>query len=205
MQNSCGEALLHRGGDHIIALPSRSRVAIAGFAVALLIAAAPAAAQISDETLLVAMPQGFIVGSNAARNNMLMQEWVPVGQSVENWTEMVTVQVFKGQNFDPGRFLAGMGQRWLAACPGSKPDVIHSGQANGYPVSMLMLHCALNPQTAKPENTLFRAIKGNDSFYLVQKAFRSNPSDAQVAETAKYLGTVNVCDTRTPEHPCPAL
>jgi hypothetical protein len=163
-------------------------------------------AQPKDENLLVTMPSGFKVGSQASRNGMNMQEWVPQAETVDDWTEMVTVQIFLGrQNLDGPGFLSNIGQQWQATCLGSKPNAIHSGTVNGYPVSMLLLNCPTNPKTGKPETTLFRAIKGADSFYLVQKAFRSNPSQDQIAEAAKFLGTVSVCDTRSGDHPCPSL
>ena len=163
-------------------------------------------AQLTDENLVFSLPQGYKLGYQSSKNNIQMQEFVPQSETVETWTALVTVQIFHGRNsMDPGQFLRGMGEQFLATCPGAKPNTIHSGQANGYKVSMLFLQCPLNPQTGKPENTLFRAIEGNDSFYLVQKAFRFAPSDAQVDEAAKYLGTVNVCDSRLPDRPCPNL
>jgi len=70
---------------------------------------------------------------------------------------------------------------------------------------MLLLRCPLNPASGKPEVTLFRAIKGTDSFYLVQRATRYEPTAEQIGQTAKYLASVNVCDTRAAEHPCPDM
>ena len=163
-----------------------------------------ALAQLKNENLLELMPSGFKVGYQTSHDGMNMQEWVPEGETVENWSEMVTTQIFLGRkNLDTAQFLNAIGQRWLKDCAGSKPDTIHTGNANGYPVSMLLLQCPLNPQTGKPEVTLFRAIKGNDSFYIVQRAVRSVPTKDQLAKMAQFLGSVNVCDTRAPEHPCP--
>jgi hypothetical protein len=165
-----------------------------------------ALAQIKNENLLQAMPSGFKIGYQSSHDGINMQEWVPDGETVENWSEMVTTQIFLGRkNLDPAQFLNGIGMQWLKACAGSAPNAIHTGNANGYTVSMLMLQCPLNPQSGKPETTLFRAIKGNDSFYIVQRSVRAVPSREQMSQMAQYLGTVNVCDTRMPEHPCPDL
>jgi hypothetical protein len=166
----------------------------------------PSWAQLQNENLVEKMPSGFKIGYQKSHDGINMQEWVPDGENVENWSELVTTQIFLGRkNLDTAQFLNAIGQQWLKACPGSTPNAIHTGNANGYPVSMLLLQCPLNPQTGKPETTLFRAIKGNDSFYVVQRAARSTPTKDQIAKMAQFLGSVNVCDARTPEHPCPDL
>jgi hypothetical protein len=163
-------------------------------------------AQLKNENLLEQMPSGFKIGYQTSHDGMNMQEWVPEGETVENWSEMVTTQIFLGRkDLDTAQFLNFIGQKWLKDCTGSTPNAIHTGNANGYPVSMLLLQCPLNPQSGKPETTLFRAIKGSDSFYIVQRSARSIPSKDQIAKMAQFLGTVNVCDTRSPEHPCPGL
>jgi hypothetical protein len=163
-------------------------------------------AQLSNETLLESMPAGFKVGYQVSHNGINMQEWVPEGETVENWSEMITTQVLLGKgNIDPAQFVNSIGQKWLSGCPGSTPDAIHSGTANGYPVSMLLLQCPLNPQSGKPEATLLRAIKGNDSFYVVQRASRHTVAKDQINQMAQFLATVSVCDTRLAEHPCPPL
>jgi hypothetical protein len=94
-------------------------------------------------------------------------------------------------------------QRWDAACPGASGAEVTSGVENGYPVLVWLLDCPKNPGTGKPEITWFKAIAGNDSFYLVQKAFRFEPTKEQVEHWTKYLKTVAVCDTRIPARACP--
>jgi len=168
--------------------------------------ASPTWAQFGDENLRQLLPHGFKVGFETTRGVMTMTEAVPDGETVKDWSEMVTTQVFLGRKgLDPVQFLSGIGHQWLAACPGSVAPAIHTGHANGYVVSMFFLECPINPTTGKPEATLFRAIEGADSFYAIQYAFRSIPTQDQIKAAAHYLGTVNVCDTRTKDHPCMEL
>ena len=49
------------------------------------------------------------------------------------------------------------------------------------------------------------AIRGNDSLYVVQKAFRFDTSKERIEEATRFLRAVLVCDTRTEVHPCPKL
>jgi hypothetical protein len=62
--------------------------------LALVGAATPTQAQLKDENLLVALPQAFKVGFTDSSDGINMQEWVPASETVQNWTEMVTVQIF---------------------------------------------------------------------------------------------------------------
>jgi hypothetical protein len=163
----------------------------------------PAGAQLADENLLQPLPRDFAIGFRTTHGEMVMTEAVPVGETVQAWTRMITTQMFRGRrDMQTAPFLSGIGRQWLAACAGSVAPVIHTGDANGYVVSMMLLTCPLNPATGKPETTLFRAIKGADSFYVVQYAYRSIPTPERIEAAAHYLGGVNVCDTRTAAHPC---
>ena len=157
------------------------------------------------ENLLVAQPAGFKVGYQANKDSTAISEWVPEGQSVDTWTQMLTVQVFRGSKVDPAAFLQQIGKKWTDACPGSTGKGIFTGQTNGYVVSMLVLRCPKNLTTGKPETTAFRVIKGGDALYSVQRAFRSEPSDAELDDVMHYLAKVSVCDSRAPDHPCPSL
>ncbi len=168
--------------------------------------ALPAGAQLQDENLLVSLPQGFKVGTNQSRAGLIMQEWVPAGETVQNWTEMVTVQIFqKRPDIDPAQFLGLMEKQWAGACKGSSATPVSVSKVNGYTAATILLRCPLLAQTGKPETTMFRAIKGNDSFYLVQRAVRSVPDEARLQQVRQYLETVSLCDTRRPAHACPKL
>jgi hypothetical protein len=162
-----------------------------------------AVAQLKNENLMVVLPPGYKIDYRVERNAMVMTEMVPVAETVNDWTEMVTVQVFHGLKAVPEKFEEVLQQRWSAACPGASSAKVTSGVENGYPVLVWMLDCPKNPGTGKPELTWFKAIAGNDSFYLVQKAFKFEPTKEQVAQWMRYLRTVAVCDTRLPERACP--
>jgi hypothetical protein len=43
---------------------------------------------------------------------------------------------------------------------------------------------------------------GRDSFYLVQKAFKFEPSAEQGRIWGGFLDSARVCDTRLPDRPC---
>ena len=157
------------------------------------------------ENLLFSPPKDFKIGFQSNRDNRLMTEWVPTAETVEDWTQMLTVQIYRGAAVDSATFLQGVGKRYMDTCPGTTAKGIFTGQVNGYVVSMLVLKCPKTPATGKPETTAFRVIKGNDALYSVQRAWRAVPSDQDVDDVMHALAKVTVCDTRAPEHPCPSF
>jgi hypothetical protein len=158
-------------------------------------------ASLQGENLLFAPPKNFKIGHHDEHIGSLT-EFVPNGQTVDDWTEMLTVQIFRNlKEVAPAAFLQKIGTQWLTACPETPKDSIRNGQVNGYPVSMLVLKCPKSPSTGKPETTIFRVIKGNDALYSVQHAWRTVPSD----EAQQALSKSTVCDTRDPGHPCPSF
>jgi hypothetical protein len=160
---------------------------------------------IDAENLLFSPPKDFKIGYQATRDKQLITEWVPAAETVEDWTQMLTVQIFRGATVDAATFLQVVGKRYMNDCPGTTAKGIFTGQVNGYVVSMLLLKCPKNPGTGRPETTAFRVIKGKDALYSVQRAWRAVPSDQEVDDVMHALGKVTVCDTRAPEHPCPSF
>jgi hypothetical protein len=157
------------------------------------------------ENLLVTAPAGYKAGFSDRNAKMVMTEFVPAGQSVQNWTEMVTVQVFLGmKRASPAAFRDRMEKLWAGSCAKAAMVPISAATENGYEVVLWRLTCPLNKTTGKPEMTWFKAIAGNDSFYVVQKAFKFEPPSEKVAEWIAYLNKVSVCDTRLPERACPS-
>jgi len=168
-------------------------------------AAVLAQSLIDAENLLFSPPKDFKVGFQSSHDNRMMTEFVPAAETVEDWTQMLTVQIYRVATTDAANFLQGIGKRYMDACAGTTAKGIFTGQVNGYVVSMLVLKCPKNPSTGKPETTAFRVIKGNDALYSVQRAWRSVPSDQDLDDVMHGLAKVTVCDTRSADHPCPSF
>jgi hypothetical protein len=158
---------------------------------------------LSDENLLLAVPDGFKIDFQQRTGDMLISEMVPVAQTVHEWTAMVTVQVFHDLKVTPEQFKARIDKEGPAACAGIESHPVAQGDENGYAYMVWLQSCPLNNATGKPEITWFKAITGNDSFYVVQLAFKAWPSKEQITSWMHYLGSVTVCDSRLPERACP--
>jgi len=164
-----------------------------------------AASSLSNENLISPLPSGFKVGAQSNNGTLSAFEFVPNGETVNSWSQMVTVQIFhnlRDQNADG--LPESMKPKWLAACPGSKVGKIKDGTENGYPFSLWLFTCPSNPSTGRPENMFQKIISGSDSLYSVQYAYRREMNKDIIPPTMQYMQKVIACDTRLPEKPCPA-
>ncbi|MFT3895510.1 MAG: hypothetical protein QM730_28140 [Anaerolineales bacterium] len=159
---------------------------------------------LENENLLTDVPVGFKVGYQAEQGNQSITEMITEGETVEDWSTMVTVQIYLGEtNTTPTQAQDNMTQAWFNACENSETYPIADGDENGYPFVLWELYCPLNPSTQKEEYAFLKAMQGNDSFYLVQVAFRHEPSDDEITQWMQYLKGVQVCDSRIAEQACP--
>ncbi len=186
------------------ALPPRlARILI--FTAILAVANGVQAGALEDENLLQGLPDGFTVGHSTQRAGLTMVEYVPAAESVENWSQMVTTQIFHGNPKSLPDFFGTLQQSWSGACEGAVVTPIRDGEENGYAFALWMFSCPFNAATGKPEMTWMKGIRGNDALYVVQWAFRTEPSEDDVRRSIGYLRGVMVCDTRIERSPCPSL
>ena len=161
-------------------------------------------AALKDENLLTPLPDGFRIGFHEANARQSIAEYVPKDETVDDWSRMVTVQIFYGvKNFDPDAFAGNLGKKWASACPGGGARKITAGVENGYPFSLWMVDCPLNPQTRKPETMWLKAMSGADALYSVQYAYRRAPDKELIGPAMDYLKRISVCDARRADRPCP--
>jgi hypothetical protein len=158
---------------------------------------------LKDENLLVSPPDGYKVGFEQRKDNQQITEMIPSAETVDTWTEMLTIQVFKGgTDMTPEAFEASVTKLWGESCPGAATFRIAHGAENGYAFSLWMLSCDLNKTSGKPEVAWFKAIQGKDALYVAQRASRFLPDRDQTVAWIRHLKEVRVCDTRLPGSPC---
>lgn len=178
---------------------SRLGLFVLGLAFAITAGAEP-----SGENLLLKVPAGYKVSFQEAQGPILTTEMVPEAESSEAWTEMLTSQMYVGlKSVSPAQFEAESRRKWLEACKEGKFAAITSGDENGYPFAVWMLSCPYSKAPGRPEITWFKALRGADNFYAVQKSTRFDLTREQVAQTMQHLKSITLCDNRVPEKACP--
>jgi len=164
------------------------------------------AAPFEGEILLVSFPKGYVIAKQGDQGAMTIAEYIPQGETLTQWSQMVTVQVFHNlKNVDPDKFADGIKSQWLAQCAGSEVHKAKDGQENGYNFSLWLFACPMNIRTGKPENMFAKIISGRDSLYSVQYAYRSELTKEIILTTVTYLASIRACDTRLAERPCPVV
>lgn len=189
------------------------RAVLACLAVTGCAPASPPSAGPPGEQLLVSLPpRDWVVGYTAGDGRQTITEYVPRGQTVEDWSEMLTVQTFRG---DPTPALAFL-ERTKAVADRERPcdvtdfSIMGSRKVNGYDGSRAQMFCTRGKRNGKGEITLFQALRGRDSLYVVQRAKRTRPYTTRAVPWTReeiqawnaHLNSVLVCDLRDPGRPC---
>lgn len=149
----------------------------------------------SVETLAAPMPSGFKVGHQAAQGGQTIEERVPVAETVEAWSQMITVQRFAGlAPVGPHRLLDRLSGLMATACPGATAAPVVDGIEGGHPIATLRVDCPMNAATGKPETMFARAFGGATDIHLVQYAYRSTPTSQQSDTATDYIASVHLRD-----------
>lgn len=166
------------------------------------------------ERLVYALPPGWELAYQARADNHELKEFLPVGHSVDSWTEMLTVSIHYGaKDGDPDALLTETGRQSRVACPSQWRFKVFSGEENGYRTAVQYEQCGLYLESGMGEISLFKMIQGRDSLYMVVHARRlpafrvrvdQPQSTAQFEAWLRHFRAgVFVCDTRIAGS-CPA-
>ena len=150
------------------------------------------------------LPNGFELAFTAEDGDVALQEYVPMGESVEDWSQMLTFRIFRslgGQSAED--FHGRLVQAVISNCDGAEAQVVAQGEEIGTPFHVVFVGCPLSPVTGGEEWFLSKAMAGRDAMYLVQGAWRGAPTPELVQDWSAFLAQVAVCDTRRADAPCP--
>jgi hypothetical protein len=166
------------------------------------------------EMLQVPIPLGWILANRGATPEMILSEYVPAGQTMDRWTDMIAVMTIDrraapslavlAQRLDR-RFRSGAG---CAVAPIVEPPMVRSD--GPYPYAVQAVLCGRAERWDKGEYTVHRVIEGRDAYYDVQRSWRLPPAastDLPVTpemrdEAVGLLKAVGVCDNRLPGRKC---
>jgi hypothetical protein len=166
------------------------------------------------EQLLVSLPApDWQVGFTDRKPGLVMTEYVPKGQTVKDWTRMMTVQIFAGSPLGVNDFIAAVKAQGEAAKACDKLTVSPAGtkKTPHFEGALAVLACSRHKQHGMGELTLIQALRGKDALYVVQRAWRGPAftddnipiEETEFKEWLAFMNKVNLCDGRDPQRPCP--
>jgi len=171
----------------------RSATALLAIPAALLLGESRAAA----EHLASPDLPGFVVGHEATNAEQSIREEVPIGETVQDWTRMVTTQRFGGAaaRLTPTAFLEVITRNLAAACPGARTSRVLTGTRSGHPGAQMRAHCPQLASTGKSEAFIMLVIAGDSDLHVKQVAFRRDLTDEDIEWGETILARVTYCGT----------
>lgn len=154
------------------------------------------------------LPVGFTTVWEDGNKTNYLREAVPAGETVESWTQMVTVTGAKGlsgnPNVTPRSFASAIAGGFEKACPDTYSDKILKEGKNerGYDQFVAVVSCGATPGGSgiSSESALIVVIKGDRDYYTVQWAERGSPSGKAIpVNPQKWKGRlakltpINIC------------
>jgi hypothetical protein len=136
-----------------------------------------------------------------------IREFVPEGEDINTWTQIITVTGAKGlasnPDVTPRKYAEGMAAGFRQACPESfSAGKISDMKISGHVGTIQIVSCGTSPSTGgkTSESALIAVIRGEKDYYTIQWAERSKPSATPLAiETGKWaerlmlLGPIKLC------------
>lgn len=163
-----------------------------------------------SQLVALTYPAGFVPVFQNITPDFYIQESVPAGQSVGQWTQMLTLTGTQGSPLSAAEYLQAVGNRYQQRCPDT-----YRGQAFGkvrlgeYEGHAAFVGCGrTEEQPVRHEMALIIAVKGSADVYTIQWAERGVAMDsAPVVNEPRWrarfeqLMPIRVCDPVEGEQP----
>ena len=148
----------------------------------------------AKEMLMGRPNNNFEIGYENNTDELLMTEFVLVGETVQDWSQMITIQALIGYRPETlESFATRFTKLVIDQCSASDQEIIWNDVQYGYNFLVLAISCHENLETGHPEHMLVKAIQGDDALYIVQKAWKKEPNDGELEDWFKELGSFIVC------------
>lgn len=171
---------------------------------------------IYSQILALSSPKGFIPAFENTSGDRYILEFVPEGETVKKWSQMITISGMKGlakiPNVTPIRIADGIAGGFKRTCPESFGGVIIGAmQISGFEAFGVVVGCGISVPAGEPysESVLLIVVKGENDFYTVQWAERGTPSKTPIkydldkwAGRLKDLSPIKLCPI-VPGEPAP--
>jgi hypothetical protein len=164
------------------------------------------------EQLFVLPPKGWAVGYHDSKGNVDVTEVLPPGQTLKDWTEMLTVQMIGGLGAKSAQdVLKAQLEIVKNACEDIGAGQVSLAMENGYETAVRAVACPKSKQWGDGELSLYKVITGRERAYVVWRSWRGPSFDKThlpvpaetTTEWLAFMRQVMVCDTRDPKHACP--
>ncbi len=154
---------------------------------ALFAAALIAAPAVAAPLMMPAVP-GYELAHTQKNATGAIAEYVPKGQTVQNYTRMISTNLLGGFGKVPSpELIAEFAKRYVAGCPGAKVVAVPMGKAAG-----ARIDCTRHPNTGKTETVFARAIPAGADQYIAHVTYRYIPMPKETQWARDFLGAMKI-------------
>jgi hypothetical protein len=141
------------------------------------------------------IPDGYVLGSQSQADGMAIQEFIPEGEDINNWSSIYTLFMVEGGNGSVQDLRDVSQHEFFKTCsPGQGRQAnIPIHKESGYDVAEWLEICEMTitgPSKGRPEAGYYKLSSGSDVTYYAAIAFHHVPSDSEIAKWRKFLGQV---------------
>lgn len=154
------------------------------------------------ERLVAQPPPGWKMSYRHSVAGLEVWEFLPQGQSLENWRDMITAQAISGEESNPPRALLTLvAERARTICLEVLSSPIDEQPADGLAGATMAQFCVRDSKGRRGDLTLYRAIRGKHALYVLSRTRRDESYDgkaiplpeAALAQWRKDLEQFRVC------------
>jgi len=152
----------------------------------------------SNENLLqsIPLPNGEWTAYQKKEKNMLETMWKKEGSGDFAKTFVLYNETSNTMSYKESD--DGFGRK---NCDEFKSEILKNETENGYPALTWYSECKrIDGFYTK---TINKAIKGNDSTYVLKRVWRNKPEENDWNTWVDYYAKIIACDSRGNNHPCP--
>ena len=166
-----------------------------------------------SQVVVFTLPAGWKAAHKSESPNGYLIEFIPQGQDIKAWKDLVTLQAYRGlgrkPEASPKNFLGMVASRMEKACPGKAvAQSLGDGKVDGFDAHVAVLGCG--SIGGKSEIAVYLAIRGSDDLYMIHRAFRGEPFDRakppldadQARQAIAALRPVKICERSEPQAQC---
>jgi hypothetical protein len=171
---------------------------------------------IFHQIVALSFPQNFVPAFEQTRGSFYIQESVLSGETVDQWTQMISITGRQGAATNPqntaDRLASFIAEGYKKACPDTFSGLrIPSGELAKYSATVVVLSCGnvTGHGSEHSESVVLITLKGDEDYYTVQWAERGPASKiATSIDEDHWKGRISqlmpilVCD-RIPDEPPP--
>ncbi|MGP1358077.1 hypothetical protein [Roseicyclus sp.] len=162
-------------------------------------------AAMAEEGLRAGLPEGFVLGFSAGEGGDMIREYLRAGETLEAWSDLVTVQRFAGlAGVDPLAYVEAVAANLREVCPDARVTPPDATMAGPYRSAAIMARCPVSPRTGATEVFAMRAFAGAQAMHVVQYAWTRDPDPAEIDAAIAFISDAVLCDPTRSDAPCPA-